>query len=603
MLALYRSGRQAEALAAYQEARRALADELGIEPSPALRDLERRILQQDPSLDIAAAPVAPPSAPEPADDRPEAAPDEMLKLVTVLFADVTGSTASEEARHPEDLRELMTDSFAALANEIRAEGGTVEQVAGDAIMAVFGVPTVHEDDAVRAVRAAWRMAERLEIRIGLSTGEVLVSGSPGADLRVTGEAVNVAARLQQAAEPGTIAIADRTARVVRPCFELRAIDEPSAMGESKPPGVWLVEGYRKGDVPREAPAIAAPLVGRDHELASLRTTFEQARRDGRPALVTVVGDAGVGKSRLLREFLAPLEGKAKMLVGRCLPSLQGVTLEPLAEMLKAEAGVLDTDPRDEASAKIERLVEATVEPELGGDSSRTAAALASTLGLQATGDPLELVDPRELYRGLVEAWRALLASLGRHAPVVAVVEDLHWADPTMLDVLDELAERLDGPILFLCTARPDLLGSRPDWGGGRRSFSSLALNPLSAEESARLVSFLPGVGELPAGVRRQILERSAGNPFFLEEIVRHLISDGLLVWEGDRWQARAEIDEVEIPDNVQAVILARLDLLAPDERRVAQRAGGGGARLLGRCPRPHPRRRGPRRRPGDASPP
>src|SRR5581483_10426582 len=172
----------------------------------------------------------------------------------------------------------------------------------------------------------------------------------------------------------------------------------------------------------------------------------------------------------------------------------------------------------------------------------------------------------------VDAWRALLASMARRAPVVALVEDLHWADPTMLDVLDELAERLDGPLVFLCTARPDLLRSRPDWGGGRRSFSSVPLDPLSSDESAQLVSFLPGVEALPDGVRRLILERSGGNPFFLEEIVRHLINDGRLVWDGERWQAREGIDQVEIPDNVQAVILARLDLLAPDERRAAQRA-------------------------------
>ena len=295
------------------------------------------------------------------------------------------------------------------------------------------------------------------------------------------------------------------------------------------------------------------------------------RRERRPALVTVVGDAGVGKSRLARELVEPLEGQATVLVGRCLPGAQGSTLEALAEMLKAEAGVLDTDPADEAFAKVERLVEATVDPDLAVDPSRTVPALASTLGLRPGGDSAGL-DPRELYRAHVEAWLALLASLGRRAPVVAVVEDLHWADSTMLDVLDELAERLDGPILFLCTARPDLSGSRPDWGGGRRSFSSLPLDPLNADESARLVSFLPGVDELPPGVRRLILERSAGNPFFLEEIVRHLIGEGLLVWEEGRWRASAGIDEVEIPDTVQAVILARLDLLAPDERRVAQRA-------------------------------
>jgi class 3 adenylate cyclase len=598
MLALYRSGRQAEALAAYQEARRALADDLGIEPSPALRELERQILQQDTSLDPMASSARagprssaePPAAPD--RDTPASAatvvdaPEEMLKLVTVLFADVVGSTAWAEKLHPEDARVLMTGYFTAMAGEIEAEGGTIEKFVGDAIMAVFGVPSVHEDDAVRAVRAASRMLERLrawnegrdpaqalEIRIGVCTGEVLASGAPGGDLHVTGDAVSVAARLQQAADPGTIVIADRTARVVGRHFQVRPIDEPLALkGRSTALRAWLVEAHRGEGEPPEMPGIAAPLVGRDRELAFLQTTFDHVRLERRPTVATIVGDAGVGKSRVVREFLSPLEGEAKILIGRCIPYGQGVTLWPLAEMLKAEAGLLETDGAVEASAKIVQLVEAKIDERLTADPPRTAAALGSTLGLRQPGNPLDSLDPRELYRELVGAWRALLASMGRRAPVVAVVEDLHWADPTMLEVLDELAERLDGPILFLCTARPDLLRSRPDWGGGRRSFSSLPLDPLSSEESARLVSLLPGVDELPDSVRRLILERSEGNPFFLEEIVRHLINDGLLVQQDGRWRARAGIDQVEIPDNVQAVILARLELLTPDERRVAQRA-------------------------------
>jgi class 3 adenylate cyclase/DNA-binding SARP family transcriptional activator len=585
MLALYRSGRQAEALAAYQEARRVLADELGIEPSPVLRELERLILRQDSGLDLPLPPHPPPLPPPVAAPPapPAAAPEEMLKLVTVLFADVVGSTARAETLHPEELRDLMRDFFAALAPEIESEGGTIEKFVGDAIMAVFGVPTVHEDDAVRAVRAAWRMLHRLqswnegreagetlEIRIGISTGEALASGAHGSDLRVTGDVVNVAARLQQAAEPGTIVVADRTARAVRPSFVLRALDAPLVLkGKSEPVAAWLVYDHREA---QGTPAIAMPLVGRDHELASLRTTFDHVCREGGPALVTLVGDAGVGKSRIVREFLSALDGEAKPLVGRCLPLEQGVTLWPLAEMLKVEAGVLETDRADAAAVKIGSLVERTVAPDLAAEPSRTTAALASTLGLRLRDDPLGSLDPRELYRELVGAWRVLLASLARRGPVVAVVEDVHWADPTMLDVLDELAERLDGPIVFLCTARPDLLRSRPDWGGGRRHFSSLPLDPLSSEDSARLVSSVPGGDELPAGLRRLILERSGGNPFFLEEIVRHLMNDELLVWDGGRWRAQAGIERVEIPDNVQGVILARLDLLTPDERRVAQRA-------------------------------
>jgi DNA-binding SARP family transcriptional activator/class 3 adenylate cyclase len=583
MLALYRSGRQAEALTAYQQARRALADELGIEPSPALRALERLILQQDASLDPAApADAAPAPEPEPdpvheepARDEQQEAPDEMLKLVTVVFADVAAPTAVAEPRHPEDVRDLTTGYFAAVAPEIRSAGGTIEKLVGGGIMAVFGVPAVHEDDAVRAVRAAWGMVERLrawnegrdpaetlEIRVGVSTGEALASGAPGGELRVTSDVIGLAASLRQAAAPGTIVVADRTAHAVRARFALRPLEA----------GTWLVEGHRDAEEPGWIPGIESPLVGRERELALLATTFERVRLEGRPALVTVVGDAGVGKSRLAREFLWTLGDEPRVLIGRCLALEQGVTLWPLAEMLKGEAGVLDTDRADDASAKLASLVERTVAPGSGGDHGRVVAALASTLGLRLPADPLGSLDPRDLYHELVGAWLVLLASMSRGAPVVAVVEDVHWADPTMLDVLDDLAERLDGPVLFVCTARPDLLRSRPDWGGGRRNFSSVPLDPLSGEESARLASLLPGVDELPDGVRRLILERAGGNPFFLEEIVRRLVNDGLLAWEEGRWSARVGIEQVEIPDNVQAVILSRLDLLAPDERRVAQRA-------------------------------
>ena len=344
-----------------------------------------------------------------------AAPDEMLKLVTILFADVVGSTARAEKLHPEDVRALMSDFFTTMAAEIHDEGGTIEKFVGDAIMAVFGVPTAREDDAVRAVRAARRMqerlrrwnderdpAQRLEIRIGVNTGDVLASGAPGDDLLVTGDAVNVAARLQQTAEPGTIVIGDRTARAARSHFEVRTVDEPLTLkGKSEPLAAWLVEADRDVVEPRGVPGLSAPLVGRDHELVFLRTTFDRVCRERRPELVTLVGDAGVGKSRLVREFVSRLDVEAKVLVGGSPAYGQGLTLWPLAEMLKAEAVMFDTDGAEAAFAKIEQLVETTVDAELTADPTRTAAALASTLGLRPPGDPLGSLDPRELYRELV----------------------------------------------------------------------------------------------------------------------------------------------------------------------------------------------------------
>ena len=259
----------------------------------------------------------------------------MLKLVTVLFADIVGSTAWAQKRHPEDLRALISDYLAAMAREIQSEGGTIEKLVGGAMMAVFGVPAVHEDDAVRAVRAARRMLERLRsfneardpaealaIRIGLSTGDVLASGVAGGDLDVTGGAVNVAARLQQIAEPGTIVVADRTARAVGSHFELRAIDEPLALnGDSEALAAWLVEGRRERSEPRGYPAVTTPLVGRAHELAFLRTTFDGVRLEGRPALVTVVGDAGVGKSQACARVPLAARGRGEG-AGRALPRLR-----------------------------------------------------------------------------------------------------------------------------------------------------------------------------------------------------------------------------------------------------------------------------------------
>jgi class 3 adenylate cyclase/DNA-binding SARP family transcriptional activator len=622
MLALYRSGRHAEALAAYQSFRRLLAEELGIDPSGRLKELERRMLRQDPDLELAeAAPVLPAptrapeaaergaatvcpacGAPAPASSRfcascgtplGEDRPDEMLKLVTVLFADVVGSTARAEALHPEDVRSLMRNWFEAMAQELHAEGATIERFAGDEIMAVFGVPTAREDDAVRAVRAARRMLERLtawnvgrdpdrrlEIRIGVNTGEVIAAGEPGAHPLVVGDAVNVAARLRQAADAGMILVGGRTARASRSHFVFRELAAPLALkGKSAAVEALLVVGERETAEPRGEHGLVAPLVGREHQLGFLRTAHERVQAEQRPELVTLVGDAGIGKSRLAAEFTSALAAEAQVLIGRCLQSGQAGALAPLAEMLNALGGVFETDSSETAHAKIAHLVRAVVDADLSADRARTQAALESTLGLTPDDDSVGVLDPHDRFQELIAAWRALLASLARRGPVVAVVEDIHWADATLLEILDELADGLDGQVFFLCTARPDLLRLRPDWGGGRRSFSSLPLDPLSPDESDRLISLLLDADSVTEVARRRILACSEGNPFFLEEILRHLIDEGLLLRDDGRWRATRPIDAIELPDSVQAVILARLDLLAPEERRVAQRAAVVGRRF------------------------
>jgi class 3 adenylate cyclase/tetratricopeptide (TPR) repeat protein len=510
---------------------------------------------------------------------------EMLKLVTVLFADVVGSTERAETMHPEDARALMAGFFAAMSEEIRAEGGTIEKFVGDAIMAVFGVPTAHEDDPVRAIRAARRMLVRLEgwnrdrpggeqiaIRIGINTGEVITAAGPAHDLLVTGDAVNVAARLEQAAGTGEILIGERTARIAETWFELRRVEPLELKGKAEAVPAWLVEAARDAVEPRGIVGLPTPLVGRERELDLLETTFARVHEDGAPHLVTVVGDAGVGKSRLSREFIGSLEIDMKVVVGRCVAVCESITLWPFAEILKAEAIILENDPPESAVAKIRALVEETVPSELAHDRELTAAALASTIGLHLPDDPLASLDPKRIHRELVAAWRALLAALAAQQPLLVVVEDLHWADESMLDLLEDLSEQLAGPVLFLCTTRPDLFRLRSSWGGGRRNFSSLALDPLTAEQSAELVSRLLDVDDMPEALRARILERSEGNPFFLEEIVRRLIDEGLIAHEDGRWVAKEAVSDLEIPDTVQGVILSRIDLLSTVERRTLQLA-------------------------------
>jgi len=511
----------------------------------------------------------------------ETVPD-TLKLVTILFADVVSSTTRAESMHPEDVRELMLGYFDAMTAEIEAEGGVVEKFVGDAVMAVFGVPVAREDDALRAVRAARRMLSRLtawnaerepgeplEVRIGIDTGEVIAAGSPRADLLVTGDAVNLAARLQEAAEPGRIVVGETTARLVRGAFALDALGALPLKGRAEPVPAWTVAG-ELGPAEAARGRVVAPLVGREPELEVLRSVLDRVEAKRAPHLVTVTGDPGVGKSRLLEEFAASLEEGTKLLVGRCLSYGEGVTLRPLGEILAAEAGVLENDAPEAALAKITLLVDA-VAAGVTVDPDRTAAALASTLGLERAGEE-DAVDPREARHRLVSAWRALLTHMAAAEALVVVVEDLHWADQTMLDVLEDLAEHVEGPVLFVCAARPELFRARPYWGGGKHNYSSVALTPLADEESARLVSLLLGSEELPEGARRSILARSEGNPFFLEEIVRRLVDEHRIERAGGRWEVRGQVAELEIPETVQGVILARIDLLSPSERRALQEA-------------------------------
>ena len=502
---------------------------------------------------------------------PVATPEER-KLVTVLFADVAGSTELGERMDAEALKDVMTRFFAAIRAEIEAEGGTVEKFIGDAVMAAFGVPVAHEDDPERALRAALRIQRRLPglnrelgadhdvelaLRIGVNTGQVMATVAPRpGEAMATGDPVNLAARLQQLAEPGTVLVGERTASAVRG-FALEPFDRRlDVRGKAEPVVVYLLAGER--DEPhRGIPGLRAPLVGRDSELELLGSLLRRVAGESRGHLVTIYGEPGVGKSRLVAEFTAT--AVARVVRGRCLPYGDGITFWPLAEIAKGELGVLDTDDPATALAKVRVL----------GDA---APAIAHTIGLDDPESPLRDMPPRAVIGEIHRAWLSFFARMAADGPLIAVVEDIHWADGAMLDLLESLPDRLPAPVLFLCPSRPELTARRPGWSGGRRSASSLALDPLGAAEAERMVGLLLDIDDLGEGLRARILERAEGNPFFLEEIVRRLIDEQLITHDDGRWRAVAGIDDVVIPDTVQGVLAARIDLLPADQKRVAQSA-------------------------------
>ncbi len=512
------------------------------------------------------------------------------KLVTVLFADVTGSTSLGEQLDPEQLRDVLQTYFAAMRAEIEAEGGTVEKFIGDAVMAAFGVPTAHEDDPARALRAAARMLARLEtvnedlsarhdvrlqIRIGVNTGEVLATTDPKpGEAMVTGDVVNAAQRLEAAAQPGTVVLGERTARSV-PRARLIDLGPLELKGKAEPVRGYRLAGDDAVETERGVPGLRAPMVGRDAEMDLLRSVYARTASERKPSLVTVYGDAGVGKSRLTREFLAWTEANDPpplVLRGRCLPYGDGIAYWPLAEILKGHAGILDTDATELAIEKVRKLGHDLLTAEVTADPALATAALAYTIGLPDLDSSLESMDPNQVRDEVDAAWRSFFTALAVSAPAVVVIEDIHWAEPVLLDLLDTLAERVEGPVLFLCPSRPDLTSRRPTWGGGRRSMSAIALDPLTADQSQHLIELLLTVDDLPPSVHATMVERAEGNPFFLEEIIRRLIDDGSLEREGDRWRATASIADVQIPDTVQAVLASRIDLLDPPDKRILQAA-------------------------------
>ena len=465
------------------------------------------------------------------------------KLATVLFVDLVESTELVSAHDPEVVRRRVTRFFESVSRCILSHGGTVEKFAGDAVMAAFGIPRAHEDDAERAVRAAFAIMEavaelEVDVRIGVEAGEVVADESESTF--ATGEAVNVAARLQQAAEPGQILIGPGVYRLTGHCLELEDVGPLSLKGRSAP--VWAWRALAMIERPSWRRAFEAPLVGRDAELELLQNTYERALRDRRAHLFTIYGDPGVGKSRLAREFAEGLDGTT-VIAGRSLPYGEGVTYWPLAEMVKAAAGIADDDPTEEALEKLR----ATCEIE----------AVADLLGL-ASGI-LAAVEGERSREELAWAARAWAQKLAQAQPLVLVFEDIHWAEDPLLDLVEHLASWVrDAPLLILCLARPELLDVRPGWGGGRVRATAIELEPLPAADSEELADALLAEHSLDGAVRDAVLEKAEGNPLFVEETIR------MLVQENGRTG--------EIPDTLQALIAARIDGLPDPQKTLLQRA-------------------------------
>ncbi len=439
---------------------------------------------------------------------------EVRKTVTVLFCDLAGYTSAGERLDPEALRRIQSRYFEEARAALERHGGTVEKFIGDAVMAVFGIPQVHEDDALRALRAAVELREAvvvlgLEPRIGVNTGEV-VAGS--GDALVTGDAVNTAARLEQAAGPGEILIGEQTRLLARGAVEVEPSPPVVAKGKAAP-----IEAYRLVSVTEGAPAferhLESPLVGRHRELEALRQAFERTASERACHLFTVLGPAGVGKSRLALELTESVGDRALVLSGRCLPYGEGITYWPLVEVFRA----------------------AGAEDELGVALSAAHA--------------------EETFRA-VRKW---LERIAAERPVVLVLDDLHWAEPTFLDLVDHIADwSRDAPILVLCMARPELLDARPAWAGGKLNATSVLLEPLSGDETAALIENLSSA--VDEGLRGRIVEAAEGNPLYVEEMLAMLAEGG---------DAHGEL---EVPPTIQALLAARLDHLADAEREVVGRA-------------------------------
>ncbi|MFL5961730.1 MAG: ATP-binding protein [Gaiellaceae bacterium] len=492
------------------------------------------------------------------------------RVVSVLFADLVGFTGASEGRDAEDTRELLTRYFEVARTTIERYGGTIEKFIGDAVMAVWGAPVAREDDADRAVRAALDLVAavptldpNLQARAGVLTGEAAVTLSAEAQGMVAGDLVNTASRVQSAAEPATVLVGEATKRATDATIAYSDAGLHQLKGKSEPAQLWRalrVVAGAKGAV--RSAGLEAPFVGRDRELRLVKELFHGSADEERPQLALVTGIAGIGKSRLAWEFEKYVEGLAAEAFwhrGRCLSYGDGVAYWALAEMVRMRCGIFEDEEPESARAKLQLALEEYVLD--ATERAWVEPRLAHLLGLEegAAGD----------QENLFSAWRILFERLADVSPTILVFEDLQWADAGLLDFLEYLIDWSRGrPLFVLALGRPEFADKRPSWGGGKRSFSSLYLEPLSRSSMADLLTGLvPGLVD---DLRDRIVDRAEGVPLYAVETVRMLLDRGVLAREGDAYHATGAVENIEVPETLHALVAARLDSLTPQERRVVE---------------------------------
>ena len=493
---------------------------------------------------------------------------EVRKTVTVVFSDLKGSTSLGERLDTETLREVLTMYFAEMQAVLERHGGRVEKFIGDAVMAVFGLPTLHEDDALRAVRAAHEMQEvlskvnarleatwgvRLENRTGVNTGEVVAGDVTVGQHLVTGDTVNTVARLEQVCPPLEVLIGAPTYRLVKDAVEVEEIAPLELKGKAERVAAYRLISVRGGEAVTRR--LDAPMVGRKDELQVLTDALNRAVERRRPQLVTVLGPAGVGKSRLLNEFVTSSANRARSLQGRCLSYGDGITFWPLAEIVRQAASIVDDDPLEAARAKFTNLV--------GDAESDVTERLASAIGLSGSAFPVQ-----ETF----SAARRLLEILAADRPLIVLIDDLHWAEGTFLELIRFLVEaRTDTPVVIACASRPDLLDEHAEWVMGDEVTRRVILEPLSADESGLVVQNLLGATEFDEAVLAKIVEAAEGNPLFVEQMLSMLIDDGTLHHDdAGLWIVTSDLGAMTVPPSISALLTARLDRLGATDRAVIE---------------------------------